>query len=126
MHRVDCQLAAGQPVDPIPADIAGDGLEEMFLLIDTSDPAAEDGSLDDSLRGKTIHLHGTDLDGAEWVLGRRADGVDVSCGHAKADLALRGAVGDLELVLYQRPPVGEVERFGDEAVLDGLHRLFTF
>ena len=46
--------------------------------------------------------------------------------HAKADLALRGAVSDLELVLYQRPTLGDVERLGDESVLAAWQRVFTF
>ena len=46
--------------------------------------------------------------------------------HAKGDLALKGAVSDLEMVLYQRPTVGEVQRFGDDAVLPAFHHVFTF
>ena len=46
--------------------------------------------------------------------------------HGKADLALRGAVSDLELVLYQRPPIGPVEHLGDDEVLAAWHRVFTF
>jgi hypothetical protein len=35
-------------------------------------------------------------------------------------------VSDLEMLLYQRPPVGPVEQMGDKAVLDLFHREFTF
>ena len=38
----------------------------------------------------------------------------------------RGSVGDLELVLYQRPPVGEVKRLGDESILGVFYGEFTF
>ena len=59
--------------------------------------------------------------------GRAADGAPrVVREHAKGDLALRGPVSDLEMVLYQRPTVGTVERFGDESVLGAFHRRFTF
>jgi hypothetical protein len=54
------------------------------------------------------------------------DGLDVRREHAKGDLALKGAVSDLELLLYDRPPLGEVERFGDESVLDAWYRVFKF
>jgi hypothetical protein len=46
--------------------------------------------------------------------------------HRKGDLALRGAVSDLALVLYGRPPLGPVERFGDERVLELWNATFTF
>ena len=45
---------------------------------------------------------------------------------AQGTLALRGAVSDLELLLYDRPPIGPVERFGQEAVLDAWYRAFHF
>ena len=54
------------------------------------------------------------------------DGLEVTREHAKGDLALKGAVSDLELLLYDRPPIGEVERFGDEAALDAWYRVFKF
>jgi hypothetical protein len=75
--------------------------------------------------GETLHLHGTDRSD-EWLLTLGADGLEVERRHAKGDLALRGAVSDLELLLYQRPTIGDVERFGDEKVLDAWHRVFTF
>ena len=75
--------------------------------------------------GETLHLHGTDR-GDEWVLMLGVEGLTVGRSHAKADLALRGAVSDLELVLYHRPPVGPVEQFGDDGVLDAWYRVFTF
>ena len=53
-------------------------------------------------------------------------GLEIVREHAKGDLALKGAVSDLELLLYDRPPVGEVEHFGDEAVLDAWYRVFKF
>ena len=62
--------------------------------------------------------------GDEWLVILGPDGVTVSRRHAKGDLALRGAVGDLELVLYGRPPVASVERFGDESVLGAWYEAF--
>ena len=74
----------------------------------------------------TIHLHGTDLDDAEWLLRLDADGIVVEQVHAKGDLALRGSISDLELALYARPAAGELQRFGDEAALTTFQRAFTF
>ncbi|CAN5649534.1 hypothetical protein BH24ACT4_BH24ACT4_16800 [soil metagenome] len=76
--------------------------------------------------GQTLHLHGTDHGEAEWMITLGADGVHVERTHGKGDLALKGPVSDLEMLLYQRPTVGDVQRFGDDAVLDAFHRQFTF
>ena len=72
-----------------------------------------------------MHLHGTDR-GDEWLLTLDPGGLQVERRHAKGDLALRGAVSDLELLLYQRPTLGDVERLGDERVLAAWQRVFTF
>jgi uncharacterized protein (TIGR03083 family) len=116
VHRVDAQLARG-PHTPIEAELAADGIDEVLVLVRSQgQPAGE---------GETLHLHATDS-GDEWLLALTPGGLEVERAHGKADLALRGAVSDLELVLYQRPPVGPVEHLGDGAVLTAWHRAFTF
>jgi uncharacterized protein (TIGR03083 family) len=120
IHRVDAQLARG-PADPVDAELAADGIEEVFRLLsrveaDDPRPAVQ----------RTIHLHGTDHEPAEWLITVGPDGVSVTREHAKGDLALKGPVSDLEMLLYQRPTVGEVQRFGDETALDAFHHVFTF
>jgi uncharacterized protein (TIGR03083 family) len=122
VHRVDVQVARGA-VDPIDAELAADGIEEIFVLLEFGRGHVRSEHLG---TGQTLHLHGTDHVPAEWLLTLGPDGVEVERVHAKGDLALRGAVSDLEMLLYQRPPVGEVEQFGDASVLDLFHREFTF
>ncbi len=126
IHRVDAQLARGA-ADPVDAELAADGIEEVFLL--ATSPAAE--TRVGSKRGRadthaTLHLHGTDYSPAEWLLTLDGDGVHVTREHGKGDLALKGPVSDLEMLLYQRPTLGRVDRFGDESVLAMFHREFTF
>jgi len=116
VHRVDAQLARGAHT-PIDAELAADGIDEVLLLVQSQgEPAGE---------GQTLHLHGTDR-GDEWLLTLAPSGLEVERAHGKGDLALRGAVSDLELVLYQRPPIAEVEHHGDDEVLAAWYRLFTF
>ena len=126
IHRVDAQLGAGLAPDPVEPALAADGIEEIFVLIAHAGARTGDRRRDGDRRGQTLHLHGTDHDPAEWVLTLAAEGVRVERTHARGDLELRGAVSDLEMLLYQRPPLGPVERLGDEAVLDLFHREFTF
>ena len=126
VHRVDAQLGAGLTPDPVEPALAADGIEEVFVLMAHAGTRTGDRQLDGDRRGQTLHLHGTDHDPAEWLLTFASDGVRVERAHARGDLALRGAVSDLEMLLYQRPPVGPVEQIGDKAVLDLFHREFTF
>ena len=114
VHRFDAQMAIGKP-EPIEPALAADGIEEIFVMVDAW-PESGRGE------GQTLHLHSAE--GDEWLITMNPDGLDIKREHAKGDLALRGAVSDLELVLYDRPPIGDVERFGDESVLDAWYRVF--
>jgi uncharacterized protein (TIGR03083 family) len=118
VHGFDAQLAAGGKPQPIDAAVAADGIEEIFVMIDAAPDRTGRGN------GETLHLHGNE--GDEWLLRMNPEGLAVERTHAKGDLALRGAVSDLELLLYQRPPLGDIERFGDDAVLDAWYRVFKF
>ena len=122
VHRYDAQTAAGK-TEPIDASLAADGIEEIFEM------AGNFAMVDNWIEagrgtGQTLHLHSDE--GDEWLIAMNPDGLDVRREHAKGDLAIRGAVSDLELLLYNRPPIGEVERFGDDAVLDTWYRVFKF
>ena len=117
VHRVDAELARG-PHGPIEAALASDGIDEVLMLASIGDePATGDG--------QSLHLHATDRDD-EWLLALTPSGLEVERAHGKADLALRGAVSDLELLLYNRPPVGPVEHLGDDAALAAWHGAFAF
>ncbi len=117
VHRFDAQSARGAP-EAIEAELAADGIEEIFVMMGARERSG-------AASGETLHVHGTDRD-AEWLITLREDGFDVRREHAKGDLALRGATSDLELTLYERPALGEVQRYGDDSVLDSWYREFTF
>jgi uncharacterized protein (TIGR03083 family) len=119
IHRVDAQLARG-PHDPIDPDLAVDGIEEVFVLLQHPMRGAPQAD------GQTVHLHGTDHADAEWLITLGPERIDVAREHAKGDLAIQGGVSDLELLVYQRPIHGELRTFGDESVLAAFHREFTF
>jgi uncharacterized protein (TIGR03083 family) len=122
VHRFDVQAARGA-TQPIDGALAVDGIEEIFVMIDRYADRGEEGV--GKGNGETLHLHATDRP-AEWLIELTPAGLRVRREHAKGDLALRGAVSDLELVLYERPAIGPVERFGDEAVLGAWYRAFHF
>jgi len=126
VHRVDAQLAARGAADPVAPALAADGIDEVFVLQAHAPGRTATGADPAGRTGQTLHLHGTDHSPAEWLVTFAPGGVQVERSHAKGDLALRGAVSDLEMLLYQRPPTGAVEQFGDPAVLDLFHHEFTF
>ena len=121
IHRVDLEAVSG-PAGPVEAAVAADGIDEVAFL-------AKQGLVmgyGNPGGGETLHLHGTDVESAEWLVHLGADDIVVTHEHAKADLAIRGSVSDLEMLLYQRPVLGTVEFFGDESVLDAFYNVFTF
>ena len=120
VHRYDAQSARGMTA-PIEPALAVDGIDETFDALITRRARTGDAT------GQTIHLHGTD-EGieAEWLVTLLPDRIDVARTHAKGDLALRGPVSDLELLLFCRPTLTEVQRFGDPTILDAWYREFMF
>lgn len=110
VHRWDMQNAAGAP-EPVAADHAVDAIDEYFGVMRVI------GS--DRLRGEgeTIHWHCTDTDG-EWLARLAPDGLEVSHGHAKGDVALRGPASDLLLVTIGRAPASSIEVLGDAALVE--------
>jgi uncharacterized protein (TIGR03083 family) len=118
IHRFDLQLARGQP-GPIDEALAVDGIEEIFVMIRARPAPTGYG------RGESIRLHDT-ASGGEWLLTLTDHGLKVDASRAAADLTVRGAGSDLELLLYQRPTRGPVERVGDDAALEAWYQAFTF
>ncbi|HVE94190.1 MAG TPA: maleylpyruvate isomerase N-terminal domain-containing protein [Acidimicrobiales bacterium] len=116
IHRYDAQLAVGT-TESIDAETAADGIDEIFVMHAALE-RARNGN------GESLHLHSAE--GHEWVITLSPDGMVVDRTHGKADVALRGATSDIELTLYQRPTIGEVEVLGDRAALDAWYRCFTF
>jgi uncharacterized protein (TIGR03083 family) len=120
VHRADAAIAAERPYDPAP-DLAADVLDEWFELITDPDQVAGDPELHELLGiGETLHLHATDVPGAEWLIVRDPGSVHVSRTHAKADVALRAGLTDLLLVFQRRLPLDSprLEIIGDRALLD--------
>ncbi len=120
VHRWDAEAAAGSP-SPIDAEIAADGIGELFDVQFPQLLAAADRPTVDL--GGSVHLHCTDTEG-EWTFRIDAGTLAVSLGHSKGDVALRGPASQLLLALWRRVPrdADGLEAFGDTSVLD---RLFT-
>ena len=123
VHRADVALTLGQDfaLDP---DLAADAISEWLELL-CSPKALELRPELGELRGEgqLLHMHSTD-DGlgeaGEWIIRRTPSGPVWEHGHSKGDVAVRGAVVDLLLVIVRRvaPAAGTVQVLGDPAVLE--------
>ena len=107
VHRWD---AVGGPID---APLAVDGVDELLELFAGLIPG------DKLARASgTIHLHATDTDG-EWLVHLGTGGITFDRGHAKGDVALRGAAENLLLWTWNRVPVDDrFEVYGERALLN--------
>ncbi|WP_203886070.1 maleylpyruvate isomerase family mycothiol-dependent enzyme [Planotetraspora kaengkrachanensis] len=125
VHRADAELALGR--DPhIEAGTAADGVDEFLALIETApwmaEPLRELGGA-----GEILHFHATDVPAAgdrphlsgEWTITLSPGMFTWTHGHGKGDVAVRGPVSDLLLLLYGRrePFGGGFEVFGDRDLL---------
>jgi uncharacterized protein (TIGR03083 family) len=114
VHTYDAQVAAGAP-QPVPAEVALDGVEEFLLTFCTTtvawphEPAAAD-------------YHATE--GRSWRTWLSADGARAARLTASeedaATASARGAAGELVLALYGRVPVDSLELDGDRRLFDQL------
>ncbi|MGH3751222.1 MAG: maleylpyruvate isomerase family mycothiol-dependent enzyme [Pseudonocardiaceae bacterium] len=123
VHRADAELALGREF-ALEADLAADAISEWLGLLSLPQAITFRPELAE-LRGEgqILHLHSTDPglgEAGEWIVRRTPSGPAWEHGHAKGDVAVRGAVVDLLLVLLRRVPPGEapVTVLGDPAVLE--------
>ncbi|HTW21256.1 MAG TPA: maleylpyruvate isomerase family mycothiol-dependent enzyme [Mycobacteriales bacterium] len=110
VHRFDAQSAHGvlQPVD---ADLAGDGIDELIDVIANRVYARDDV---DGPTG-TVRLVATDND--PWSVDLLPDGIRRSDGSRAADVTASGTSSALLLAAYARVPWQSLEVAGDATLL---------
>jgi uncharacterized protein (TIGR03083 family) len=123
VHRADAQIALGQrpQIDPV---TAADGIGEWLGFLAAPATGADSPPLA-GCDGRVLHVHATDEvlgSSGEWLIRPGPGGVTVAAGHAKGDVAVRGAASDLLLLLMRRLPPADpaVEVLGDATLLDAL------
>lgn len=121
VHRWDAESAIGSP-EPIEGRQARDGIDEVLEVF--APQRLEFATLAGA--GETVHLHATDIDDGEWLLTYGAEAITWSHAHAKGDVAARGPVSDLLLLLWSRIPAGRLEIFGDASLIDRWQDAATF
>lgn len=122
MHRWDAFTALTAGATPIDAAQSLDGIDEVLEVF--APKRLQFNALAGS--GETIHLHTTDIDDGEWMLTLRPDTVEWERGHAKGDVAAKGAASELLLLLWGRIGPDQLEVFGDETLLHRWQQAAAF
>lgn len=120
VHRADAALAVKVPFTVAP-EVAADTIEEWLRIVSFAQESGEDPEADELCGGgRSLHLHATDVPGAEWLIEFGEDRFTWRREHGKATVALRGSLTDLMLVFNRRlePTSERVEVLGDAALLD--------
>jgi uncharacterized protein (TIGR03083 family) len=120
VHRVDAELAAGEPVTPIPTDLAVDGIDEILVtfLAFASREWPED--FGDRLAGADGRAVSIAAGANRWLVRLAPSGVEVSRGDAPGETSISGASQDVLLWLWGRGDGAALTFDGD---LDLVKRL---
>lgn len=128
VHNADLVLALGE-VYELEAAVAADGICELLdnAAARLTWPDATPPSFD-----ATVHLHATDVDAdtgepllgdlGEWMVTMSDAAITCTHGHGKGDVAARGPVTQLMLVMNRRtdPDAPEITMFGNPEALRAL------
>ncbi|MEU5824139.1 maleylpyruvate isomerase family mycothiol-dependent enzyme [Streptomyces sp. NPDC047803] len=127
VHLADAAVTAKVPYTMTP-ELAADTIDEWLQIVAFAQKLDRPGIGELPRDGRTLHLHATDVPGAEWLIELGADGVTWSREHGTADVALRGPLTDVMLVFNRRLAVNSerVEVLGDAGLLDFWLEHVTF
>jgi uncharacterized protein (TIGR03083 family) len=133
IHRVDAELALGEPVTPIPDDLAVDGIDELLQVFLLYDEEAWDEEFAPVLAKSPGHQVAVRVPGAEWLIETEPEAVAVTTAFGAAiehldethiDATITGPPAAVFRRLWNRggDPVTES---GDQAALTELRALLT-
>jgi hypothetical protein len=66
IHHTDAELGTGQPVAPVPADLAGDGSDELLKVFVAYSVATRGDYFTDILAGSPGRTYAVRTEGAAW------------------------------------------------------------
>ncbi len=123
IHRVDAELAAGVAHDPIPADLAVDGIDELlacFLPYAAEEDPDEIGEYLADCDGRTVQVA---TEGAGWQVQLGPDTVTVERGESDAEAAVLGEPGAVLRWVWRRAGDDEVQLDGNRWAIGKLRAL---
>ncbi|HET7530130.1 MAG TPA: maleylpyruvate isomerase family mycothiol-dependent enzyme [Mycobacteriales bacterium] len=119
VHRYDAQRAQGL-AQPIDADLAADGMDELVDLLLPRIIARDEPKLPDG----TFHFVATD-DG-EWIVTTGEGGVERQQTARHVDVTVTGPSSAVLLACYGRVKWASLDTSGDESLLGDWSRAFRF
>ncbi len=126
MHRTDAQASRGTHT-PIAADLAVDGIDEVFDVLFTvrEHPGSRHRAGPSPSAAPTAERAWRITLGPDRI-GVERTRVRMRPSSTTSNLGVIATASDLELTLYHRPALSPVDMDGDYTVLDEWHRDFTF
>jgi uncharacterized protein (TIGR03083 family) len=124
IHRVDAELAAGEPVAAIPDDLALDGIDEVLVVFLSYASRKWPDDFTDRLPSTAETVLVT-TGGRAWLVRFDADGVSAETVPTTTDAQaiVAGTPQQVLLWLWRRAGDESVQRRGDAQALDRLRRL---
>lgn len=121
IHRLDAELAAGVPHDPIPDDLAVDGIDEVLTRFLAFASQAYPGELPDLAEcdGRTVQVA---TEGAGWQVQLGPEVITVEPGESDPEAGVFGPPDAVLCWLWRRPGK-EVQLDGNRWVLGRLREM---
>ncbi|WP_194243920.1 maleylpyruvate isomerase family mycothiol-dependent enzyme [Nonomuraea phyllanthi] len=123
VHRVDAELAAGEPITPIPTDLAVDGIDEILVtfLAFASHQWPED--FGDELAGADGRAVSIAAGADRWLVRLAASGVEVSRDDRPGAASISGTSQDVLLWMWGRGDGAALTFDGDPELVKRLRGL---
>jgi uncharacterized protein (TIGR03083 family) len=126
IHRVDAELALGESIVPIPADLATDGIDEVlevFVSYGTRTWVEEFGPLLKETLGYRVLVRSG---GASWLVASSSQGVEVTAGgDGPSDATVSGEPDAVLRWLWARAGDDAVSIEGSGKAVDELRQFLT-
>jgi uncharacterized protein (TIGR03083 family) len=109
IHRIDAELGAGQPVEPVPADLAVDGIDELLKVFLAYSVAEWGDYFTDILAASPGRAYAVRADDAAWQVrtGPGLVAVADGAGDAAADVTVSGPPMAVLRWVWNRESAGE-------------------
>jgi uncharacterized protein (TIGR03083 family) len=125
IHRIDAELGTGQPIAPVPADLALDGIDEL-LKVFVAYGVAEWGSyFADILNSSSGHTYTVRADGSAWRLqtGPGLFAVEDGGGDDAAEVTVSGEPMAVLRWVWNRESAGESSDVAVEGNAEAVEEL---
>jgi uncharacterized protein (TIGR03083 family) len=124
IHRIDAELGTGQPVAPIPADLAVNGIDELLKVFVAYSVAEWGDYFTDVLAGSPGRTYTVRTDGAAWRMRTGPGLFAVSDGaDDAADVAVSGPPTAVLRWVWNREAAGEPSDVTVEGAPDAVDEL---